>query len=103
MLGATKIIGIDKNEMKKEKGEAFGMTDFINPTESDKPISELVKELSGGMGVDYSFECTGVSPLLTQAVESTKVVTFSISIQQVLLNGFSSPKMQFVSVWSFED
>ncbi|KAK7258170.1 hypothetical protein RIF29_32673 [Crotalaria pallida] len=75
MQGATKIIGIDKNEMKKEKGEAFGMTHFINPSDSDKSVSQLVKELSGGMGVDYSFECTGVAPLLTESLESTKVGT----------------------------
>ncbi|MED6182961.1 hypothetical protein PIB30_033564 [Stylosanthes scabra] len=73
MLGATKIIGIDTNEMKREKGEAFGMTHFINPSSSDKSPSELVKELNGGMGVDYSFECTGVGPLLTEALEATKV------------------------------
>ena len=53
MLGATKIIGIDKNEMKREKGEAFGMTDFIKAGDSAKSVSELVKEMSGGMGVDY--------------------------------------------------
>ncbi|XP_054796822.1 8-hydroxygeraniol oxidoreductase-like [Prosopis cineraria] len=73
IMGATKIIGIDKNEMKKVKGEAFGMTDFINPDASDKPSSELVKELSGGMGVDYSFECTGVIPLVSQALQATKL------------------------------
>ncbi|MED6122046.1 hypothetical protein PIB30_035967 [Stylosanthes scabra] len=73
MLGATKIIGIDTNEMKREKGEAFGMTHFINPSNSDKSPSELVKELSDGMGVDYSFECSGVGPLLTESVEATKV------------------------------
>ncbi|XP_020228264.1 8-hydroxygeraniol oxidoreductase [Cajanus cajan] len=75
MQGATKIIGIDKNEMKREKGEAFGMSDFINPDDSTKSVSELVKELSGGMGVDYSFECTGVAPLLTESLEATKVGT----------------------------
>ncbi|XP_027355884.1 alcohol dehydrogenase-like 2 isoform X2 [Abrus precatorius] len=73
MQGATKIIGIDKNEMKREKGEAFGITDYINPADSDKSVSELVKELSGGMGVDYSFECTGVAPLLTESLEATKM------------------------------
>ncbi|TKY67895.1 Alcohol dehydrogenase class-3 chain H [Spatholobus suberectus] len=77
MLGATKIIGIDKNEMKRGKGEAFGMTDFINPVDSAKSVSELVKELSGGRGVDYSFECTGVAPLLTESLEATKVVNFT--------------------------
>ncbi|GAU37933.1 hypothetical protein TSUD_269480 [Trifolium subterraneum] len=73
MMGATKIIGVDKNEMKKEKGEAFGMTHFINPSDSNKSALELVKELSDGMGVDYAFECTGAPPLLTISVEATKM------------------------------
>ncbi|MED6163638.1 hypothetical protein PIB30_081908 [Stylosanthes scabra] len=72
MLGASKIIGIDINDIKREKGEAFGMTHFINPNDSDKSPSTLVKELSDGLGVDYSFECTGVGPLLTASVEATK-------------------------------
>ncbi|KAL2329269.1 hypothetical protein Fmac_022696 [Flemingia macrophylla] len=75
MYGATRIIGIDTNEKKREKGEAFGMTDFINPSDSDKSASELVKELTDGMGVDYSIECTGVSTLLTESLEATKVGT----------------------------
>ncbi|KAL1324272.1 hypothetical protein HN51_034422 [Arachis hypogaea] len=75
MLGATKIIGIDTNEMKREKGKAFGMTDFINPQDSDKPPSELVKELSDGFGVDYSFECTGVPSLISESLAATKMGT----------------------------
>ncbi|KAK4256033.1 hypothetical protein QN277_008951 [Acacia crassicarpa] len=74
MMGATKIIGIDINEKKKKKGEAFGMTHFINPKDySHKPSSQLVKDLTSGLGVDYSFECAGVASLLNQALESTKV------------------------------
>ncbi|KAI9157111.1 hypothetical protein LWI28_017135 [Acer negundo] len=72
--GATKIIGIDKNPWKKEKGEVFGMTDFINPEEYlDKSVSEVIKGITGGMGVDYSFECTGFAPLVNQALEATKL------------------------------
>ncbi|CAK7345732.1 unnamed protein product [Dovyalis caffra] len=71
--GASKIIGIDKNEKKREKGEAFGMTDFINPEgNSQKPISELMKDLTGGMGVDYCFECTGVASFVNEALLATK-------------------------------
>ncbi|GLT95273.1 hypothetical protein SLE2022_129650 [Rubroshorea leprosula] len=73
MLGAAKIIGIDKNPLKKEKGQAFGMTDFINPEESNKPVSKLIKDLTGGMGVSYSFECTGSTPLVNEAIEATKM------------------------------
>ena len=86
MFGATKIIGIDKNEMKKEKGKAFGMTDFINPSKSDKSTSELIKEITGGMGVDYCFECTGAPPLIYETIEATKVVRFS---SPIILDYFS--------------
>ncbi|KAK4480574.1 hypothetical protein RD792_013652 [Penstemon davidsonii] len=72
--GAARIIGIDINENKQAVGEGFGMTDFINPKDSsDKSISQLVKELTGGLGVDYSFECTGIPKLVNEALETTKV------------------------------
>ncbi|GMJ12217.1 hypothetical protein like AT1G22440 [Hibiscus trionum] len=70
--GASRIIGVDKNPRKEAKGRAFGMTDFINPEESHKSVEELVRGLSGGMGVDCSFECTGVPFLINQAIRSTK-------------------------------
>ncbi|KAF8007872.1 hypothetical protein BT93_K1764 [Corymbia citriodora subsp. variegata] len=78
--GATTIIGVDKNGMKKDKGEAFGMTHFINPDDhksadgvDSKSISKMVKDLTGGAGVDYCFECSGVPDLISQALEATKV------------------------------
>lgn len=78
--GAARIIGIDVNDSKRAVGEAFGMTDFINPKHSssgdDKSVSELVKQLTGGSGVDYSFECTGVAHLVNEALETTKVVIY---------------------------
>lgn len=72
--GASKIIGIDINEMKHEKAKAFGITDFINPKLSDKSVSALIQEATGGLGVDYVFECTGVPALLNEAIEGSKVV-----------------------------
>lgn len=74
--GVTQIIGIDINDNKREKGEAFGMTHFINPKkDNNKSISELVKELTKGQGVDVCFECTGVPDLVNEALESTKIGT----------------------------
>lgn len=87
--GAASIIGVDKNSMKREKGEAFGMTHFVNPDHfPTKPISELVKDLTGGHGVDYCVECTGAAPLISQALDSTKVVRktrSSININHAIL------------------
>lgn len=77
--GAARIIGIDINDSKHKVAEAFGMTDFINPknlnSDGHKSISELVKQLTGGSGVDFSFECTGVAHLVNEALESTKAVS----------------------------
>ena len=36
-------------EEKKTKGIAFGMTDFINPNDNNKSMSQLIKELTGGL------------------------------------------------------
>ena len=55
MVGADRIIGIDTNPSKAKLGEAFGMTDFINPTDVDD-VTEAIIDLTNG-GVDYSFEC----------------------------------------------
>ncbi|XP_019183780.1 PREDICTED: alcohol dehydrogenase-like 2 isoform X2 [Ipomoea nil] len=71
--GAAKIIGIDINDFKREKGEAFGMTDFINPNKSEKTVSELIKDVTEGLGADYAFECTGVAALLNEAIDATKM------------------------------
>ncbi|KAK1571101.1 hypothetical protein Q3G72_011941 [Acer saccharum] len=50
------------------------MTDFINPDEYlDKSVSEVIRRITDGMGVDYSFECTGFAPLVNQAFEATKL------------------------------
>ena len=62
-------------EKKKTKGTAFGMTDFINPNDNNKSISQLIKELTGGLGVDYCFECTGVPLLINEALQATKMVS----------------------------
>ena len=63
-----------KWEKKKTKGTAFGMTDFINPNDNNKYISQLIKELTGGLGVDYCFECIGVPPLINDSFQATKMV-----------------------------
>lgn len=74
IMGASKIIGVDINEMKRDKAGAFGVTDFVNPKSSDKSMPELIQEATGGLGVDYCVECTGVPSLVNEAIKSTKIV-----------------------------
>ncbi|KAK7013167.1 NAD/NADP dependent alcohol dehydrogenase, partial [Halocaridina rubra] len=72
--GAAKIIGVDINNDKKEISKKFGVTDFCNPNDSDKPIHEVLKEMTQG-GCDYTFECIGNSAVIESALEATRVGT----------------------------
>ncbi|CAG7899442.1 unnamed protein product [Brassica rapa] len=71
--GAAKIIGVDLNPDKFEiVGKRFGITDFVNPALSgEKKISQVIKEMTEG-GVDYSFECIGITSLMEEAFNSTR-------------------------------
>ncbi|XP_047658547.1 alcohol dehydrogenase class-3-like isoform X1 [Tachysurus fulvidraco] len=56
--GASRIIGVDINSEKCEIAKKFGVTEFVNPNDHNKPIQEVLMEMTGG-GADYSFECVG--------------------------------------------
>ncbi|MDC8829535.1 S-(hydroxymethyl)glutathione dehydrogenase/class III alcohol dehydrogenase [Alteromonas gilva] len=68
MAKAGRIIGIDLNESKFELAKKLGATDCINPNDYDKPIQEVIVELTDG-GVDYSFECIGNVNVMRSALE----------------------------------
>ncbi len=62
------FIGIDINESKFDLAKQLGATDVINPQKFDKPIQEVIVEMTDG-GVDYSFECIGNVNVMRQALE----------------------------------
>ena len=67
MAGADMIVGIDINDSKEEWGRKFGMTHFINPNKVDDTVTEIVNLTDGG--ADYSFDCTGNTDVMRQALE----------------------------------
>jgi S-(hydroxymethyl)glutathione dehydrogenase/alcohol dehydrogenase len=68
MAGATRILAIDINESKFELARQLGATDCINPQQYERPIQEVIVELTDG-GVDYSFECIGNVDVMRSALE----------------------------------
>ena len=68
MAKASRIIGIDINPSKFEIAKQLGATDVINPKDYDRPIQEVLVELTDG-GVDYSFECIGNVQVMRAALE----------------------------------
>jgi S-(hydroxymethyl)glutathione dehydrogenase/alcohol dehydrogenase len=76
LAGADMIIGVDLNNDKKEWGERFGMTHFVNPKEVDGDIVPyLVNLTKRGAdqigGADYTFDCTGNVKVMRQALEAS--------------------------------
>lgn len=65
---AERIIAVDINEDKFDVARKFGATDCVNPKKYDRPIQEVLVELTDG-GVDYSFECVGNVDLMRSALE----------------------------------
>ncbi|MHA6347717.1 S-(hydroxymethyl)glutathione dehydrogenase/class III alcohol dehydrogenase, partial [Roseivivax sp. CAU 1761] len=76
MAGADKIIGVDLNNEKKKMAEHFGMTHFVNPKEIDGSVVEHIVNLTKTDfdpigGVDYSFDATGNTQVMRDALECT--------------------------------
>ncbi|MDX1549198.1 S-(hydroxymethyl)glutathione dehydrogenase/class III alcohol dehydrogenase [Novilysobacter spongiicola] len=65
---AGRIIAIDTNPGKFELAKSMGATDCVNPKDHDKPIQEVIVEMTDG-GVDFSFECIGNVNVMRAALE----------------------------------
>jgi S-(hydroxymethyl)glutathione dehydrogenase/alcohol dehydrogenase len=95
--GASRIIGIDINPAKFDTGtnicyidknnqeyefryffelaKKFGFTEFINPKQYNKPIQDVLVEMTDG-GLDYTFECIGNVEAMVRIYISTKKIYF---------------------------
>jgi S-(hydroxymethyl)glutathione dehydrogenase/alcohol dehydrogenase len=67
--GASRIIGVDLNPAKFELAKKLGATDVVNPADHQKPIQEVLVEMTDG-GVDFSFECIGNVNVMRAALEA---------------------------------
>src|SRR5256885_743233 len=75
LAGADMIIGVDINNSKKEWGERFGMTDFVNPKEIGADlVPHLVNMTKKGAdqigGAVYTVDSTGNGSVIRQALEA---------------------------------
>ena len=66
LAGATTIIAVDLDPRKLEWAKEFGATHTVNPNDGD-PVTRI-KELTGGYGVNYSFEAVGIAKTWEQAL-----------------------------------
>jgi S-(hydroxymethyl)glutathione dehydrogenase/alcohol dehydrogenase len=55
VAGCSRIIAVDLNESKFASATEWGATECVNPTKFDKPVQEVLVEMTNG-GLDYT--CT---------------------------------------------
>ncbi len=66
LAGATTIIAVDVDPNKLEWAKQFGATHTVNPRDGDAVAK--IKELTGGHGVNHSFEAVGKKETLETAI-----------------------------------
>ena len=66
---AGRIIAIDTNPDKFPLARQFGATDCVNPKDHDKPIQQVLIDMTG-WGVDHTFECIGNVNVMRAALEA---------------------------------
>jgi S-(hydroxymethyl)glutathione dehydrogenase / alcohol dehydrogenase len=69
--GASRIIGVDMFDSKLEMAKRVGATHVVNSAKDD-PV-KAIRALTGGAGVDHSFEAVGNAKLVRQAIESLAI------------------------------
>ena len=68
LCGATTIVAVNRRESRLRIAAEFGATHLVSPIETD-PV-EAIRDATGGRGVDFALETTGVPEVLTQAVRA---------------------------------
>jgi S-(hydroxymethyl)glutathione dehydrogenase/alcohol dehydrogenase len=76
LAGADMIIGVDINNDRQAWGEKFGMTHFVNPKDVGADIVPYLVNMTKRNGdtiggADYTFDCTGNTKVMRQALESS--------------------------------
>jgi len=66
LAGATTIIAVDVDPQKLEWAKGFGATHTVNPKDGDAVLA--IKEITGGFGVNASFEAVGKPETLLTAI-----------------------------------
>ncbi|XP_074849645.1 alcohol dehydrogenase 1-like isoform X2 [Carettochelys insculpta] len=77
--GASRIIAVDVNKDKFAKAKEVGATECVNPQDFTKPIEDVLKEMTGGIGVDYSFEVIGRPETMKAALASCHI-NYGVSV-----------------------
>jgi aryl-alcohol dehydrogenase len=66
--GATTIVAVNRRQSRLDLAAEFGATHLVSPSDED-PVA-AIRDATGGRGVRFAFETTGVPEVLTAAIRS---------------------------------
>jgi S-(hydroxymethyl)mycothiol dehydrogenase len=78
IAGAERLIAVDIAAPKLDWAGRFGATDTVDASAVD--AVEAVRELTGGDGVDFAFEATGVPEVVSQVVAMLDYAGIAVAI-----------------------
>jgi len=70
LFKCSRVIAVDIEQQKLDLALSFGAADIVNGTIHD-PV-EAIRNLTGGIGVDYSIEAAGLTRTIEQAFNSVR-------------------------------
>ncbi len=71
VVGCTTIIAVDLQDGRLEQALTLGATHVLNGSQQD--VRDEILALTGGEGVQFSLECTGLPKVLRQAVDCLRL------------------------------
>ena len=71
LAGCSTIIGVDLVKSKLDLAKELGATDIINGNDEPDILAKIMG-VTGGHGLDFTFETTGVEALLAIAIDSLR-------------------------------
>jgi threonine dehydrogenase-like Zn-dependent dehydrogenase len=74
LMGAGRIIAIDRFPSRLERAGSFGANDVFNASEMDAPeLTARVRELTDGRGADMILDCSGVPETFVTSLRMARV------------------------------
>ncbi len=70
VAGASKVFVVEMIKFRQEAARNLGATEVFDPTQGD--VIAQIREATGGLGTDISFECIGNHSTVPVAIKSTK-------------------------------
>ena len=107
LMGATTVIGVDRNQHRFDIAKQMGIADCIDTREKEAP--QAIRELTDDAGADIVFECSGSEELQQQGILSAakrgKIVvlgnpTKSLFIDQQLYARIVRNEITLTGSWS---